>query len=351
MTTTTDHGVPPAATDPLDAEAAGWLIGEAMSYTAVGALRTFAELGIADHLQEPSTVTALAAGTGTDEGYLLRILRTVARRGVVQVDATSTVRLLPRGRALASDSPHSLRKYVIAVTSPWQWNTVQSMTDTVRAGHNHFAEQFGAPFFDVVGADPASAALFHDGMEELSRASIGLALDAVEFPQDAVVVDVGGGRGGLLLEALRRRPDLRGVLFDREEVLSTHRLRELAQDDRWETVAGDFFSDVPVGDVYVLQYVLHDWTDEECARILARIAARMQPGGRLLVIDPTVTATPALEDGHDASQLMDLVMMNTQTGRERTETEVQALVEGAGLRWRGCTQLAAPLAVTVAEAP
>ncbi|MEV0941762.1 methyltransferase [Micromonospora wenchangensis] len=40
-------------------------------------------------------------------------------------------------------------------------------------------------------------------------------------------------------------------------------------DHRWTAVPGDFFDEVPAGgDVYALQYILHDWDDDRCVRIL-----------------------------------------------------------------------------------
>ncbi|WP_373280471.1 methyltransferase, partial [Methylogaea oryzae] len=39
--------------------------------------------------------------------------------------------------------------------------------------------------------------------------------------------------------------------------------------DRCEVRQGDFFESVPAGgDVYLLKAVIHDWNDEESARIL-----------------------------------------------------------------------------------
>ena len=32
--------------------------------------------------------------------------------------------------------------------------------------------------------------------------------------------------------------------------------------DRAEAIGGDFFVDVPEGDVYLLKQILHDWNDE-----------------------------------------------------------------------------------------
>ena len=94
-----------------------------------------------------------------------------------------------------------------------------------------------------------------------------------------------------------------------------------------EFVAGSFFESVPPGDVYVLGTILHDWDDEQAAAILRTINANANPGTRVLIVDAVLA--PGNEP-HGAKWL-DLLML-TMSGRERTEPEWRALVEGASLR-------------------
>ena len=103
---------------------------------------------------------------------------------------------------------------------------------------------------------------------------------------DELVVDVGGGNGALLVELLRRRPGLRGVVFDLPETTRD----EAAFGGRIEFVAGSFFERVPPGDVYVLSTILHDWDDDRAGQILRAIRAAAPDEGRLLVVDAVVPA-------------------------------------------------------------
>jgi hypothetical protein len=54
--------------------------------------------------------------------------------------------------------------------------------------------------------------------------------------------------------------------------------------DRITFTAGDMFEAVPGADGYVLEHVLHDWTDAECVRILENVreavGSRTRRGGR-----------------------------------------------------------------------
>jgi hypothetical protein len=143
-----------------------------------------------------------------------------------------------------------------------------------------------------------------------------------------VLVDLGGGFGGLLLAVLLARPGLRGVLFDRDPVLVGHVLGQLGADDRWEAVGGDFFDSVPAADFYLVKNVLHDWTDEECVRVLSNCRRAMNDGAKLLIVELV------LPEGNEPhyGKVLDLFIMLLLPGLERTRAEYERLVGRAGLR-------------------
>ena len=89
----------------------------------------------------------------------------------------------------------------------------------------------------------------------------------------------------------------------------------------------DFFQAVPSGsDAYLLSHVLHDWTDEQCLKILKNCHRAMEPGVKLLVIEMLVPAG----NSPSVTKLLDLEMLVITGGRERTETEYKTLFETAG---------------------
>jgi hypothetical protein len=47
--------------------------------------------------------------------------------------------------------------------------------------------------------------------------------------------------------------------------------------DRVAVIAGSFLERVPPADLLILKAVLHDWSDEKCAVILARCREAMPP--------------------------------------------------------------------------
>ncbi|PNH47456.1 hypothetical protein VD0004_g823 [Verticillium dahliae] len=173
----------------------------------------------------------------------------------------------------------------------------------------------------------------------------------------ATVVDVGGGVGGFCLQLSHLYPDLKFVLQDRgpaivkaqNEVWPRENPAALAA-GRIQFVAHDFFekNPVPEADVYWLRYVLHDWSDDYCVRILSGIRQSMGPRSRILICDQVMNTTHGCSDLPPApepllpnwgyytrySHQRDLAMMAIINGIERKPDEFRELVERAGLRLR-----------------
>ena len=122
------------------------------------------------------------------------------------------------------------------------------------------------------------------------------------------------------------------MVLDLAEVVSeTDRLwaPRLGLSQRCRYLGGDMFREVPPADAYVLKSVLHNWSDNECVRILANLRRAVIRAGRMFAADFVV---PGPEEPH-FSKLFDLHMMLTVTGRERTAAEFAELLAAAGWRY------------------
>lgn len=307
---------------------AAHVIAEARLYLYPAALRAVVLLDVADHLVDgPRTVAELATLTGANGPVLRRLLRYLATRGTFREDAEGRFGLTPYADVLRADAPNSVRAAVLTSTSPLWWLSAGDLVEAARSGEPAFDRHYGRPYFDHLAENPGDGEMFTAGMASFSAGQIEQIVASYEFPETGVVVDVGGGVGGLLLAVLRARPGLSGVLFDHEKVLAANVLGELAAPDRWELVPGDFFESVPPGDLYTLKNIIHDWNDERCVRILSNCRVSMHPGGKLLVID---TIIPPGNEPH-AGKAADMIMLMLLTGQERTMPEFERLIERAGL--------------------
>jgi hypothetical protein len=305
------------------------IIAESVAFLYPAALRAAALLEVAEHLVDgPRDVAELAELTGAQGPFLRRVLRFLASHGTFREDEDGRFHLTPQADLLRADAPRSMRAGVLLVTQDAWWQSATELAEAVRSGKPAFDSRFGQPFFAYLAEHPEAGPLFNAGMANFSADDIDSIAASYDFPDDGVMVDVGGGRGGLLLEALRARPGLRGILLDQEHVLSGNVLADLGDDDRWTAVAGDFFESVPSGDFYTVKNVLHDWNDDQCVRILENCRRAMNPGARLLAVDAVI---PPGNDPHFGKAL-DMLMLLLLPGQGRTRPEFERLFERAGFR-------------------
>jgi hypothetical protein len=117
--------------------------------------------------------------------------------------------------------------------------------------------------------------------------------------------------------------------------------------ERCTTEGGSFFERVPAGaDGYLMKYIIHDWNDDQCVRILSLCREAMAPGGRVLVVEHVVP----VGNRPDFSKLLDINMLVGTTGKERTRKEFERLFGAAGLRVRSIHATPGPLKVLEAVA-
>lgn len=142
-----------------------------------------------------------------------------------------------------------------------------------------------------------------------------------------LVVDVGGGRGNILQDLRRMRPDLQGRLIV-QDLAKEIDGREIAEGI--EGMTFDFMQLQPVKDasVYFFRHIFHDWPDTMCRQILENTISALDPNhSRIVIVDmvlPDIGAEllPALFD----------INMMLMGGRERTEREWRGLLKDVGLR-------------------
>ncbi len=99
---------------------------------------------------------------------------------------------------------------------------------------------------------------------------------------------------------------------------------------RIEAIGGSFFDQIPSGaDIYMLVRVLHDWSDEDCVRILRACRTAIESSGILLICEQILEPDPA--QGRPTDYLVDTQMMAMfGSARERTEHEFASLLSESG---------------------
>jgi hypothetical protein len=199
---------------------------------------------------------------------------------------------------------------------------------SVQTGKPSFDKHFGAPFFDYIAGVPDEAAWFHDMLIGLNFPEAPAVAAAYDFTPFAKIADIGGATGHMLTTVLGSHAGPGGIVFDLAE--NQAGAQELIQSrgmrDRVAFVAGSFFESIPAGyDVYLMSHIIHDWSEEQCLRILGNCRKAMPASGRLLIIENVLPEGNAFHPG----KMLDISMMVLTTGQERSEAEYRALLAKA----------------------
>ncbi|KAF6072904.1 acetylserotonin O-methyltransferase [Phyllostomus discolor] len=255
------------------------------------------ELGVFDVLAEAPEALGLdavathlgASSRGTelllDACVSLKLLQVETRGGKAlyqntELSSTYLVRSSPR-------SQHNMLLY-LARTTYLCW---AHLAQAVREGRNQYRKAFGVP------SDELFSAIYRSEDEQL------------QFMR--ALQDIWSVQGRSVMAAFDLSPF--PLICD---------------------LGGDFFRDpLPDADLYVLARVLHDWADEKCTRLLARVHRVCKLGGGVLVIESLLD-----EDGRGplTTQLYSLNMLVQTEGRERTPAQYRALLAAAGFRGVQC---------------
>ena len=316
---------------PPEAAATELVFQLALGYVTSSALHVALELGLPDRLAAgPRTVADLARDTGANEDALYRVLRVLASVGMFEEQAPRTFAANLPAQMLGT-APNSGRDFAYLMTHPSHFRVFAELLHSVRTGRPSVEQVMGKPWFKVLAEDPTLSAVFNDAMTSMSAQVIPAALEAFDFSDIRVLVDVSGGHGHVLTSILQRHPAMQGVLFDLDHVVAGAGplIDRTGVADRCTTVAGDFFAAVPAGgDAYIMKHILHDWDDDRALVILGNIRQALggRTRGRLLLLEAVVQAGNA----PDLSKLIDIGMLVFLGGRERTAEEFRALLDRAG---------------------
>jgi SAM-dependent methyltransferase len=291
------------------------LSGDMVGFWKTQTLCAAAELRLLDAL--PATAARVAEQRALRPDRCTRLLRALAELGLVTRE-DDTWRATRRGALLQSAHPLSLRDAAL------HWGRdCYRLWEELPSALRQESDWEPPRFFEALATDPERVASYHRAMATYARHDYVDLADHLPALTHGVVLDAGGGSGTLLSELLRRRPGLQGVLLERPEVA---RSVEVPPDlrERLTVLPGDLFA--PWGtraDAVILARVLHDWEDEDALRILHRAREALRPGGRVHVVEMV------LKDM--GGSLLDLHMLVSTGGRERTEAEFRMLFAIAGL--------------------
>lgn len=292
------------------------------------ALHAAIEFGVAERLADGSrSVRELADACKADEDVLYRVLRALASIGVFNEEFP---RIFSLTRAAGLLRSRSISDQLRWISHPMQLGAASRILEAAGAGAGASATP-RAGLFEQLASSGDLLDCFHRAMAASTNDVAQAVLEAYDFADAALIVDVGGGLGQMLCPILQRHQQVRGILFDRPEVASQAAayLSAAHVEDRCTVSTGDFFDSLPAGGgLYLLKHVLHDWDDEHAVRILGCVRRRLDGASRAIIVESLLSPG----NRPDVAKIGDLAMLLTVGGRERTLEEYAALCHAAGLR-------------------
>ncbi|GLA63131.1 hypothetical protein AtubIFM54640_004270 [Aspergillus tubingensis] len=320
--------------------------------TLYAALETGVDLGLFTALSQddkPKTAGQLATATGADPTMLARILKHLAAMGVITETGPDEYRRTGFSMSMMcnrySDSypcmTGCITDGVLALPAQLKKTNYRNPSDGKDCA---FQRGFRTPlhFFDFLTENPIHAVQFNNHMSVYHQGRpswmdvgfypvLSLVSEANISDHDAMLVDMGGSLGHDLSEFRRKWPQVSGRLILQDLPKVVEQARSMNLDPAIELMTHDFFTEQPIkgARAYYMHSVLHDWTDDDCRRILANVIPAMKRGhSKLLLNENVIPSTNAYWE----TTSLDIIMMADFASTERTEKQWRALVESAGLK-------------------
>ncbi|CAA6656097.1 unnamed protein product [Spirodela intermedia] len=98
-----------------------------------------------------------------------------------------------------------------------------------------------------------------------------------------------------------------------------------------EHVGDDMFESVPSGDAIFMKWILHDWSDEHCLKVLKNCWKALPEQGKAIVMEGILPEAPETTREAQALFHLDLTMLAFNPGgKQRTEKNFESLAKSAG---------------------
>ncbi|KAF2833327.1 sterigmatocystin 8-O-methyltransferase precursor [Ophiobolus disseminans] len=313
--------------------------------TSVG-LKTILKYNIQNlvPLETGTTFKELAEKAGVPEKKLTRLLRHGITDHFFRETQPGHIKHTAATKALAVmpilGTWASMGMYEVGPAKMRMVDAVAKWPDSEEPNHAGFqlANNTDKTMFDFFEDHPERMSRFKDAMSFLQTFP-GLepshAVKAYDWASlgKATVVDVGGSHGLVCIALAKEFPGLQFVVQDLPKVVEDAKTKSPAElSHRVTFQAHDFFEEQPVkdADIYYFRWILHDWSDKYCVKILQALIPALKPGARLLFSERCLEAPCTLPlRAEKWNRDSDITMLATSNSQERDEDDWKALLNTA----------------------
>ncbi|CAI8597970.1 unnamed protein product [Vicia faba] len=308
-------------------------------FVELSVIKCAIQLGIADAIEnhkKPISLLELSSTLKCDSSYLNRIMRFLVHRKIFKTISTNydnypSYVQTPLSRRLIRNGEQSMTAFLLLESShvmvaPWL-----SLSDRILVnGNPSFKKVHGEDIWRYAASNLDHSNLINDAMACDAKVVVPAIVEGCSELFDGVgsLVDVGGGNGTTLSILVKAFPWIQGTNFDLPHVIDV-----ALKYDGIQHVVGDMFTSIPKADAIFFKWVLHDWGDEECIKILKNCKEAIpKENGKVIIVDVVIEEEREKHNKYEDVRLMlDMVMMaHTNIGKERTLKEWEHVIHMAG---------------------
>ncbi|KDP32877.1 hypothetical protein JCGZ_12169 [Jatropha curcas] len=199
--------------------------------------------------------------------------------------------------------------------------------EAILEGGIPFNKTYGMTVFEYQGTDQRFNKVFNEAMSNHTSLIVKKIIKVYNgFDGVKVLVDVGGGIGVTLRIITSKYPHIKGINFDLSHVSA-----DAPSFPGVEHVVGDMFVSVPKGDAISMKWILHDWSDDYCLKLLKNCYEALPSKGKVIVVESIL---PLVAENAVSSHIVykqDLFMFaQTPGGKERTQKDYETLAIKSG---------------------
>ncbi|CAN1123597.1 Trans-resveratrol di-O-methyltransferase [Linum perenne] len=307
-------------------------------------LKCAVQLGIPDAVNshgKPITLPDLVAALKippTKSPYLHRLLRVLVHSGFLSVSddfhGGSCYSLTRAGKLLVKDNPFNATAFVRMILDPAMFEPYHFMSAWFMSETDDETTPFytahGKMVWEHMVVDPTLSNVFNDAMAgDSSLVGEMLVNEGKSFFEGVgSLVDVAGGTGNMTKAIAASFPEMDCTVLDLPHVVSG-----LEGGGNLKYVAGDMFESIPHADVVLFKWILHDWSDENCVKILKnckKAVTSNEKSGKVMIIDMVLGDQKWDEKMVATQDSFDMEMMMIASGKERNEEEWRKLFKESG---------------------
>jgi SAM-dependent methyltransferase len=304
------------------------LMGLASGHVEARIVQTAVELGVFDALEaSPLGAETIAMTLKLDRQAAEVLLNALASLRLLRKESDAFSLTEISRRHLLLTSPQYVGAMIRFDASLWQcWG---KLPEAIRTG---------APTRppNMYQDDPKETEIFINAMDSLvkARGDADVVASALDWSNINRLLDVGSGPATHPIALCTKFRTLRATVFDLPATLKiTERyVREAGMADRIELIAGDYRKESIPGtyDMIFLSNIIHGEGIDENRALVHKLAACLQPGGRIVIKDHILEENRAHPPVGAIFSL--LMLLTTASGRCYSFAEIKRWMELAGLR-------------------